>query len=430
MKRGGKSVWIIKQYAVTPDMPGNTRHFELGRRLVQRGYEVTIIATSFHYSQHREMRLGKGEAWEAEEVDGVKFVWIRTFPFQGNDWRRVVHMLSFMLRSYRVGRRLPKLDSSISKPDLIIGCSVPPFAALAGCWLSRHYKSRFFFEVGDLWPQTLIDMGALSERNPITKLLQRLERFLYRRAERVLTPLPNARAYIQQECGIPKEKIVWLPNGSDTQSFDARPPAGKAEQFTVMYTGVHGHAQSLETLLEAAKIIQEQNDEAIKFILIGDGPEKPELQALAEKHQLGNVEFRDSIPKSDVPEALGRASAVIFSLRDSPIFRKYGVGSKKLFDYLAAWVPIIFAVKSSNNPIEDAQCGITVEPGDPEALAQAVVELYYLPEGKRRAMGERGRDYAQTHHDWSVLTDRLQAVIEHKGNMYKTDDLIGREGAK
>lgn len=417
-----QSIWIIKQYAVTPDMPGNTRHFELGRRLVQRGYDVTIFATSFHYSQHRDLRLRPEEYWKAEKIEGVKFVWLRTFPFYKNDWRRALHMLSFMYRAYRVGKKPPKLNTIIPAPDLIIGCSVPPFAALAGYWLSRHYGSRFFFEVGDLWPQTLIDMGALSERNPITMLLQRLERFLYQRAERILTPLPHAHTYIQER-GIPLEKIVWLPNGADTQSFNTYSrTAGLDQQFTVVYAGVHGRAQGLETILQAAKVIQEQNYEAIRFVLIGDGPEKPKLRALAGRLQLDNVEFKDSIPKSEMPRVLGEAAAVIFPLRDAPTFRKYGVGSKKLFDYLAAGVPLIFAVRSANNPVEEVQCGVTVEPGDPDAMAQAVIELYRLPEGERRAMGERGRQYVQTHHDWSVLADHLQALIEQR-DMCKTEDL-------
>jgi len=265
MEEDRRSLWIIKQYAVTPDMPGNTRHFELGRRLVQRGYEVTIIATSFHYSQHREMRLEAGESWKAEEVDGVRFVWIRTFPFRGNDWRRVVHMLSFMLRTYRVGKRLPKLSSDIFRPDVILGCSIPPFAALSGYWLSKYYRARFFFEVGDLWPQTLIDMGALTEKNPVTKALQLLERFLYQHAEKIITPLPNASSYIQ-EYGVVKRKVIWLPNGVDFQSFN-RPQRAKqpGQKFTVMYAGLHGRAQSLETLLEAAEIIQTQGYERIRL---------------------------------------------------------------------------------------------------------------------------------------------------------------------
>jgi len=417
-----RSIWILKQYAVTPDMPGNTRHFELGRRLVQRGYDVVILATSFHYSQHRDLRLRPEEYWKIEEIKGVKFVWLRAFPFYRNDWRRVLHMLSFMFRAYRIGRKLPKLSARIPAPDLIIGCSVPPFAALAGYRLSRHYRSRFFFEVGDLWPQTLIDMGALSERHPITKLLRGLERFLYRRAECILTPLPHAHTYIQ-ECGIPREKIVWLPNGADTQSFNTCPrTAGSDQQFTVVYAGVHGRAQGLETILQAAKIIQEQNYKAIKFVLVGDGPEKPKLRALAERLRLDNVEFKDSIPKSEMPKVLGEAAAVIFPLRDAPTFRKYGVGSKKLFDYLAAGVPLIFAVRSANNPVEEVQCGITVEPGDSHAMAQAVIELYRLPAGERRSMGERGRIYAQINHDWSVLADRLQALIDRTENAHQSKD--------
>ena len=405
----GKRVWIVKQYAVTPDLPGNTRHFELGRRLAERGYDITILASGFHYSQHRDIGLGTGESIRVERVDGVRFVWIRCFPFQRNDWRRVVHMLDFMWRAYWVGRRLPRRTGGTSAADVVLGCSVPPFAALAGYWLSRRFRSRFLLEVGDLWPQTLIDMGALSRRNPIARLLHRLEVFLYRRAERIITPLPNAAGYIARQ-GVEEDRVVWIPNGVDVKAFSTVEPAVSSE-FVVMYAGVHGHAQSLETIVEAAGIVQRRGISAVKFVLVGDGPEKPRLRELSKRNGIENVEFRDSVPRNQIPEVLGAARAVIFSLRDTPTFREYGVGSKKLFDYLATGVPVIFAVRAANDPVSEAGCGVTVAPDDAASLAEAVVQLYGLTEEERRAMGERARKYAEAHHDWSILAERFEVLI-------------------
>jgi len=404
------SVYIVKQYAVTPDLPGNTRHYELARRLVERGYDVTILASSFHYSQHKDLRLADGESVRVEHVDGVKFVWIRSFPFYRNDWRRVMHMLDFMWRAYREGGKLARLRHAARTPDIVLGCSVPPFAALAGYWLSRRFGSRFLLEVGDLWPQTLIDMGAVSERHPIARFLHRLEVFLYRRAERIITPLPNAAGYIARQ-GIEEKRIVWIPNGVDVESFRVAKPA-EASEFVVMYAGVHGHAQSLETLVEAAGIVQGRGIPEVRFVLVGDGPEKSKLRAQAEENRIENIEFHDSVPKAQMPRILERAQVAIFPLRDTRTFREYGVGSKKLFEYLAIGVPVIFAVRAANDPVSEAGCGVSIAPGDAARLADAVVGLYDLTEKERREMGERARRYAVANHDWAILAERLEAVLD------------------
>jgi hypothetical protein len=116
------NLWIFNHYAITPDLPGGTRHYDLARELAKREHQVTIFASGFQHSCHREMRLAPGERWKVEDVDGVRFVWIKTFPYQRNNWRRVLSMVSYMLRAWWLGWRLPKLSPEIEKPDMIIGC--------------------------------------------------------------------------------------------------------------------------------------------------------------------------------------------------------------------------------------------------------------------------------------------------------------------
>jgi len=125
------NLWILNHYAVSPDMPGGTRHFELARELVRRGYKVTIFASSFHHGSHHEMKLTSGERWKVEDVDGVKFIWIKTFPYQYNNWRRMLNMVSYMLPAWRIGRKLTNLSPDIKRPDVVIGSSPHPLAVLA-----------------------------------------------------------------------------------------------------------------------------------------------------------------------------------------------------------------------------------------------------------------------------------------------------------
>ena len=405
------NIWIFNHYAITPDMPGGTRHYDLGRELVRRGHQVTIFASSFRHYLHREMRLRPGEQWKIEDVDGVKFVWLRTPPYQCNDWRRVRNMVEFMVRAWRLGRKLPRLAPEIGEPEVVIGSSVHLLAVLAAYWVTKHHHAKFVMEVRDLWPQTIIDMGELSARHPIVKVLQALERFLYRRTERIITLLPLAHEYITAR-GVPRDKVVWIPNGVDLSRFDsAAMPKVSHEGFQVMYLGAHGQANALDVLIQAAKIVQDQGFDTVKFVLVGDGPEKPRLIALAQELGLRNVEFRQPVPKNEVPGLFREANVLLFNLEKVEVF-KYGISPNKLFDYMAAGKPVISSVKALANPIEEAHCGVTIPPRNPQALAEAVIRLYQMPKEEREAMGRRGREYVEKHHAIPVLADRVEHVLK------------------
>ncbi|HIC86933.1 MAG TPA: glycosyltransferase WbuB, partial [Aquificae bacterium] len=175
--------------------------------------------------------------------------------------------------------------------------------------------------------------------------------------------------------------------------------------------GAHGRANALDVLLKAAKIVQDQGYEDIRFVLVGAGPEKPKLIELAEKMQLKDVEFREPVEKTEVPRVLQESDALIFNLEQVAVF-KYGISSNKLFDYMASGRPVLFSVSSGNNPVDEAQCGLTVPPRDPKALAEAVNKLYRMPLEEREEMGRRGREYVEKHHSIPVLADKLEAILQ------------------
>ena len=117
----GKTLWILNHYAISPDMPGGTRHFDLASELVKKGHDVTIFASGFDHGTHKYTKIKPEEKMKVEAYDGVRFVWINTFPYSGNDWRRVMNMISYGWRVLGCGRGIPK-------PDVVIGSSMHPFA--------------------------------------------------------------------------------------------------------------------------------------------------------------------------------------------------------------------------------------------------------------------------------------------------------------
>lgn len=400
-----KEVWILNHYAQEPGGAGGTRHFSLARHLLQLGWRTTIIAASVELNTGRQ-RLSPGEARRLTEFDGVPFLWIRTPQYEGNGGGRMGNMLAYSFRAL-----LPSATRGLARPDVIVGSSVHPFAAWAGALLAKRFGVPFVFEVRDLWPQTLVDLGRLQERSAITFVLRMLERWLYKRADRIVVLLPQAWEYIVP-LGFPREKVVWVPNGVEMDGYpDPAEPQVKPT-FALMYFGAHGQANGLDSVIRAMGLLQDRAaTQHVRLRLIGDGPQKPVLRELAVRLGLRNVEFSDPVPKREIPSLAAEADAFVFNLIDAPVF-KYGISSNKLFDFLAASRPIVFCCKASNNPVDEARAGLTVPPGDPAALADAVARLVAMPQAERLEMGRQGRAYVERNHSFDSLARKFGGMLD------------------
>jgi glycosyltransferase involved in cell wall biosynthesis len=180
----------------------------------------------------------------------------------------------------------------------------------------------------------------------------------------------------------------------------------------VTYAGAHGLANDLDTALDAAKILRDMPTAgSVSVRFIGDGAEKPRLQARANAEGLTNVEFRPSVSKDEIYRSLSDADAFLMPLKDSPVFR-WGISPNKLYDYLALQRPIIFAIRTRYNPVADSGAGITVPPEDAHQLADAITRLAAMSHAERREIGHRGRQYVENHHSYSVLAERFEGVLE------------------
>lgn len=404
-----KNVWILNHYAQEPGGAGGTRHFHLAEYLRNYGWQATIVAASVDHATGLQ-RLNAQEKQRLETIQGVPFLWINTPTYTGNGGGRISNMLSYTWRVL-----LPATTAALPRPDVIVGSSVHPFAAVAGALLAWRFKVPFVFEVRDLWPQTLIDMGRLREGSLMVWGLRKLERWLYRRAARTVVLLPHAWQYIVP-LGIAKEQVVWIPNGVDLALFP--PPAPIEEKtagqpFTLMYFGAHGQANGLDTLLAAMQIVQQTPEgENIRLRLIGDGPLKQGLMEQAQAIGLNNVEFEDSVPKSQIPGLAAQADAFVITVLDLPKLYRYGISMNKLFDYMAGARPIVIASSAANNPIQEAQAGITVPPGQPYALADAICRLAATPTQERQQTGRNGRAYVEKNHGFSQLAKKLAIELD------------------
>lgn len=404
------NIWIMNHHATT-----KCRHSYFAQQLGNRGHNVKLFATSFKHNDFKEIKKYPDDKYSFKESEeSYQRVWIKTSPYKGNGLKRLFNQISFAYRSYKVG-------SKMKKPNIIIGSSVHLFTCLAAFFLAKKHNVPFIFEVRDLWPQTLIDLGVLSNKNPVTIFFRFLEKFLYKKADKIISVLPEGDKYISS-LGINKEKIVHIPNGVDLIWFDNNAEGEieneklndffiNTEGLIYSYTGAHGLANGLETLVKAAKKIQNKGIKGINFLLVGSGPEKDRLIKLAKQYNLKNLTFIPRVNKNIVPKILIKSDVCLFHLRETPVF-KYGISSNKIFDYLASGKPMISALKATFDFADVANCGIAILPENPEKLADAVIKMSKMTESERKKFGENGRKFVEQNHDYAILADRLLKVIE------------------
>jgi glycosyltransferase involved in cell wall biosynthesis len=297
----------------------------------------------------------------------------------------------------------------MGKPDIVIGSSLTLLAAFAAERLARRVRVPFVLEIRDLWPQTLIKMG-MRPQHPAVIGFGIIERYLYRNAEQIVTLLPNASEYIVPK-GARSNDITWIPNGVDMELMPFPQIPTQHELFIVMYAGSHGLSDALDSVLDAAAILNKEAPGRFCFRFVGDGPNKRELRRRVELENIANVVFDDPVPKQEIFSILQGADAFIITAKKTDLYR-YGISPNKLHDYMAAARPTIFAGNSHNNPIAEASAGITVPPEDSGAIAKAVQTLAAMSNDERWAMGLRGRRHIEEHHNFTALARRLESVLE------------------
>lgn len=396
------SVLWINQFALLPNDGGGTRHFELGRELVRRGWRVTIIASDLHLHRRTYTRRSGEAAREAivESLDGVDLHWVWAASYRTNNWRRAWNWLSF-------GRSVKNACRSIGRPDVIIGSSPQLFAASAARTVARRLRVPFVFEVRDLWPESLLAAGG--RRGPAYKVLDLLAWSLYHAADKVLVLAKGTRDYLVER-GVAADKFLHVPNGVDIHLV--RPGLNDRDmedKFELVYAGAHGPANGLEQVLEAAELLRSSPN--VRFLFVGDGPIKADLVAEALRRGLSNVEFRGAISKKELVGIFANAQAGLMTLRDAPLF-SFGVSPNKLFDYLAAALPVICNVPGEvAQMLADSKGGLQVTDSSGAALAEGVRQLIKLPREERHRMGATGRDWVQREHSREVLGERLDVAL-------------------
>lgn len=400
------TVVIVNYNAGSPRHGPNLRGYYMAKYLVKRGYKVHVFSSSYF---HKWVMLPPvtGEV-TPESIAGAQYNWVRTRPYKG----LVGRIWSF----HQFARKLPNaIRQHVPDMKALICSSPPPILARVCHRLAKEYDARFLFEVRDLWPLAIIEMGSATRFNPYVALLSWYERYAYTHADMVVSALPCAESYMRER-GLPQGHFYTIENGIETYDLpevneedipeEVRSVLLRDVPFRIGYAGAFDRDNDAMSLVRAAEVLRDRD---IEFVLIGKGVRKDELEAATS--DLPNVRILPAVPSSQVPWVLRRFDACYMGLRDKPI-NQYGVSMAKIFEYLRVARPIVSAVRAGNDIVGDADCGISVTPESPQEIADAVLRLSDMPLHEREAMGKRGEEYLEAYHSYDVLVERWIRVIE------------------
>lgn len=404
------NILLINHYA------GSTRHgmefrpFYMAREWVRAGHKVQILAASHSHIRARQPELG-GPVLD-ESIDGIAYRWYATPGYQGNGAGRVRNMLSFMWALWRDAHRLAR----DFRPDVVIASSTYPMDIWPARRIARLAGAKLLFEVHDLWPLSPMELGGMSKWHPFIVWVQLAEDYAYRHADRVISMLPKAFEYMRSR-GMAEHKYAHVPNGIDEEEWadplplppevQARLDVLRSRGLPVVgYAGTHGLANGLDVLLDAAAPLQGK----AHIVLVGTGPERDRLMVRVAQEGLTNVTMLPSIPKKCIPSFLAALDIAYIGLLPQTLYR-FGISPNKLMDYMMAGKPIILGGAPGNDLVAEAGCGISVGPGDPAALARAVMQLAALSAGERTTMGLAGREYILRNQTYRTLAKAFLAQV-------------------
>jgi glycosyltransferase involved in cell wall biosynthesis len=376
---------------------------------VRLGHQVTMISEVPNHPAGIITPAYRRKLYQIDDLDGIETirVWVKASP-RKNFSNRIIFYFSFMVNAILAGLFLARRSY-----DLIYATSPPLFVGGAALALSSLRHLPLVFEVRDLWPESAVALGELSNPRAIS-LANRLESACYDRAKKIVVVTQGIQNRLISR-GIPSEKICLIPNGANIDLFNFKPEErqhirrkmGWEGKFVALYAGILGIAQGLETVVETAQLLRDRED--IQIVMIGEGPSKKALSEAISEFGLANVSLLSEQPREQIPAFLSASDVALIPLRNAEIFR--GALPSKLFDAWACQRPVLLSVDGeARGLMEQARAGLFVSPEDSAQMASAILYLKSQPE-IREEMGIRGREITMQYYSRKAQAENLAKIL-------------------
>lgn len=409
-----KTVWIVNYYTDIPERVSNPRHYEFARYLTSNGYRVRVFFADRKRVPEADAVIIRGKKYVEETHEGITYTRIAAMPYGESNVKRGISIWKFAWRVLRLRKRF-------ERPDVILFNIHAPFDYPI-VWCAKRLKAKLITEAWDLWPDSFVRFGLMSAGSPVVKFFYHVERKMYEKGDRIVFSFEGGIDYLKERGWlkgfggkIEPEKISYINNGVNldkfakdrqehpTQDADLR----REDVVKVVYLGSVRLVNHVKDLIEAAEILKD--NDRIKFVIIGDGQDRPMLEQYCEERHLGNVLFKQKrVPFCEVADIVSHASINVMNYQKN--FGLFGVSSGKFFQYLAAGQPILCNVKLNYCEISRNQIGIAEDLDTPQKYADAILKLSRLSKEELGAMRGRIRQVAQKF-DYGRLSAKLERVI-------------------
>lgn len=415
-----KNVWILNHHATSMFFNKGGRHYWFAKFLKREGYEPVIFCCNVKHGAF-EYYFDTRQLWIEQVAEEIKvpFVAVKSSLYKGNGKDRVLNMICFYHNVQKAAKEYAKIHA---KPDVIYASSVHPLTLVAGIKLAKHFGVKCICEVRDLWPESLVAYGYLRENSLLTKAMYKGERWIYRKADKIIMTWPGGYQYIIDrgwQADIPADKVVHISNGVDLQEFKSNteryPYKGdifhNSGNLNFVYAGSIRKVNNLGILLQAMKLLKDRGIKGFRLIIFGDGNERKTLENFVKRENLDTVFFMGRIPKQEIPSVLSQADVNILH-NSSTMLDKYGQSQNKFFEYLASGKPILMTYTVGYSVVKEQQCGMEVQQQTPEAIADAMIAFCNLSSEKMELYKKKTLRCA-SQFDFKHLTEKLINTIEN-----------------
>jgi len=380
----------------------------MAKALHALGHKVTLITASFNHKLRKPKEFS--EPYDIDFTHGFRLIRVKVLTYPNSFSKK--RIFNWFIFGYRLVRFFP---SFIDRADVVL-CSSPSLLAFFPSEIiAKKTGAKLIFEVRDIWPLTLLNLGGFSRRNFFIRFLQWVEELAYKKSDIVISNLPGAVEHMVDH-GLTRDKFRWIPNGFDfNELVNAQPldPNVEAQlpnnKFVIGYTGAIGDANALGFLIDAAILLKDEIE--IYFVLVGGGREKDVLIERAKN--LKNVLFVDPIPKQQIQSMLVKFDVCYLGWKNESIYQ-FGIAPNKLPEYMFSSTPIIHSFSGKFDVVQMSESGVSVPAEDVQAIVKAILTLRDMPVEKLRGMGERGATYASINQDYRNLAQQLVATFEPK----------------
>ena len=394
------------------------RHYLFAKKLIDKGYDVTIFCANTYHNKDELIDTGK-KKFVVETLDNIPFVFVKTTTALENGLDRVKNMVLFYLNLFSVAKQYAKNNG---KPNVIIASSVHPLTMVAGIQIAKKLNVPCICEIRDLWPEAIFSFNKVRENSLLGKILVAGEHWIYKKADALIFTKEGDTDYIkdkkwnvEQGGNINLNKAYYINNGVDIETFNKSINEKKINdedlesgKFNVVYVGAIRPVNNVGKILDTAKLLKYNED--IQFLIYGDGNQKEMLKKRVIDEGLFNVKMKGFVNKQFIPYILSKSSVNILNYSNTQYNWSRGNSSNKLFEYMASGKPIISTVKMGYSIIEKYKCGLELENGTPQELAQALLDIKEMSLREYKALGNNAKKGSEDF-DFEVLTKKLIEVI-------------------